>query len=187
MVVQFALFLWSGLHLGSALNVSAASNVRPPRMNMVRSFLVRIIAVCLTSHAAPIPSAAVNRTVHLPSVTSVSSEGFSRVSTPPTEVSDSLNSPALFPPLNPQEVMRRRAQSDMASSEIGKRMLQGWAMLAEECPNDSCYGVPLIRPPKVNGREDPRKVNCHCFICISCDFLITIPIGMRRLRSCLHL
>lgn len=54
--------------------------------------------------------------------------------------------------------MHRRAQSDMASSEIGKRMLRGWAMLAEECPNEYCYGVPLVRPPKAGGGKDPRKV-----------------------------
>ena len=45
-------------------------------------------------------------------------------------------------------MLQRRAQSDLASAEIGRRLLQGWAMLADECPNDTCYGVPLLRPPK---------------------------------------
>lgn len=31
-------------------------------------------------------------------------------------------------------------------------------MLAEECPNEYCYGVPLVRPPKAGGGKDPRKV-----------------------------
>jgi len=35
-------------------------------------------------------------------------------------------------------------------------------MLGDECPNDSCYGVPLVRSPKSNGEKDPRK---DCVIC----------------------
>jgi len=35
-------------------------------------------------------------------------------------------------------------------------------MLADECPNAECYGVPLVRPPKPGGGKDPRK---ECFIC----------------------
>lgn len=31
-------------------------------------------------------------------------------------------------------------------------------MLAEECPNERCFGVPLVRPPKPGGEKDPRKV-----------------------------
>jgi uncharacterized Zn finger protein (UPF0148 family) len=54
--------------------------------------------------------------------------------------------------------MRRRQQSDAASIEIGKRLLKGWAMLADECPNGGCYGIPLVRPPKVGNEKDPRKV-----------------------------
>ena len=37
-------------------------------------------------------------------------------------------------------------------------LLKGWAMLADECPNPRCFGVPLVRPPLVGGR-DPRKVS----------------------------
>lgn len=37
-------------------------------------------------------------------------------------------------------------------------------MLAEECGNARCYGVPLVRPPKVGGGKDVRKV---CVICSS--------------------
>jgi len=31
-------------------------------------------------------------------------------------------------------------------------------MLADECLNPECYGVPLVRPPKPGGGKDPRKV-----------------------------
>ncbi|KAF9058092.1 hypothetical protein BJ165DRAFT_1521406 [Panaeolus papilionaceus] len=86
----------------------------------------------------------------------------SRSSTPPTEVSDIPGSPVYMPPPETELSRRRREQSDRASSEIGKKMLQGWAMLGEECPNEDCYGVPLVRPPKAGGEKDPRK---ECVIC----------------------
>jgi len=35
-------------------------------------------------------------------------------------------------------------------------------MLGDECPNETCYGVPLVRPPKAGGERDPRK---ECVIC----------------------
>ena len=57
------------------------------------------------------------------------------------------------------ELLRRRRQSDTASAEIGKRMLKGWAMLADECPNSTCYGIPLVRPPKTGAGVDPRKAS----------------------------
>jgi len=31
------------------------------------------------------------------------------------------------------------------SGLIGQKLLQGWTMLGEVCPNDSCPGVPLMR------------------------------------------
>ncbi|KAF8975530.1 hypothetical protein BDQ17DRAFT_1441479 [Cyathus striatus] len=37
-------------------------------------------------------------------------------------------------------------------------------MLADECPNLDCYGVPLVRRPKAGGEKDPRK---ECVICES--------------------
>ncbi|KAF7352861.1 hypothetical protein MVEN_01253100 [Mycena venus] len=77
-----------------------------------------------------------------------SSSHFSRSSTPPTEVSSTLSSPVFAPPAETEESRRRRQQSDEASAAIGQRLLKGWAMLAEECPNDRCFGVPLVRPPK---------------------------------------
>ncbi|KAF9189147.1 hypothetical protein BGZ51_009813 [Haplosporangium sp. Z 767] len=39
----------------------------------------------------------------------------------------------------------RREQSERASRLMGEKMLQGWAMLQEACPNEGCNGVPLMR------------------------------------------
>ncbi|KAF8913825.1 hypothetical protein CPB84DRAFT_1757649 [Gymnopilus junonius] len=86
----------------------------------------------------------------------------SRSSTPPTEFSEIPDSPTFIPLEESEQSRRRRAQSDQASSEIGKKLLQGWAMLGDECPNETCYGVPLVRPPKAGGEKDPRK---ECVIC----------------------
>ncbi|KAF9226474.1 hypothetical protein BS17DRAFT_748217 [Gyrodon lividus] len=86
----------------------------------------------------------------------------SQPSTPPTEFSSTLSSPTFAPPVETEEMIRRRQQSDLASTEIGKCLLKGWAMLAEECPNTRCYGVPLVRPPKSGSDKDPRK---ECVIC----------------------
>lgn len=69
------------------------------------------------------------------------------------------DSPEFELPPESEASRRRREQSDRASSEIGKRLLKGWAMLAEECPNTDCYGVPLVRPPSSSpGIKDPRMV-----------------------------
>ncbi|KZT24444.1 hypothetical protein NEOLEDRAFT_1134806 [Neolentinus lepideus HHB14362 ss-1] len=87
---------------------------------------------------------------------------YSRASTPPTEISSALSSPTFAPPMDMAETIRRRQQSDAASVEIGKRLLKGWAMLADECPNTGCYGIPLVRPPKLGGGKDPRK---ECVAC----------------------
>lgn len=39
-------------------------------------------------------------------------------------------------------------------------------MLADECPNTQCYGIPLVRPPKSGAEKDPRKVprDTHIFL-----------------------
>jgi len=87
----------------------------------------------------------------------------SRSSTPPTEFSEALGSIHGDFELPPEtdEMRQRREQSDRASSEIGKRLLQGWTMLGDECPNNSCYGVPLVQP-RTTGATDHRK---ECVIC----------------------
>ncbi|KAH6914988.1 hypothetical protein BKA70DRAFT_561679 [Coprinopsis sp. MPI-PUGE-AT-0042] len=66
------------------------------------------------------------------------------------------------PPPETEESRRRRAQSDRASEELGRRLLRGWAMLGEECPSSGCYGVPLMRPPN---KGDERSPNKECVIC----------------------
>lgn len=90
-----------------------------------------------------------------------SASDISRSSTPPTEVSDTLSSPVFAPPPETEQSRRRREQSDRASSEIGRRLLKGWAMLGDECPNTQCYGIPLVRPFKAGGGKDPRMVCSH--------------------------
>ena len=84
----------------------------------------------------------------------------SRPSTPPTEVSTALSSPTFVPPVDMEEITRRRQQSDLASAEIGKVLLKGWTMLADECPNLSCYGIPLVRAPRTLAEPNPKKVGC---------------------------
>jgi len=110
-----------------------------------------------------------NRVANRRSVASLSSDPNSSLSltmsgrsTPPTEVSSTLSSPTFAIPVDTEEILRRRQQSDRASTEIGSRLLKGWAMLADECPSDTCFGVPLVRPPKLGGGKDPRK---ECVIC----------------------
>ncbi|KAI0723419.1 hypothetical protein C8Q76DRAFT_394762 [Earliella scabrosa] len=107
------------------------------------------------------PKASISQDLHSVSSTSISSS-LSRSSTPPTEVSHAPSSPLLVPVMDTAELLRRRHQSDTASAEIGKRMLKGWAMLADECPGPDCYGIPLVRPPKTGTAIDPRK---ECVIC----------------------
>ncbi|KAH9853806.1 hypothetical protein C2E23DRAFT_867798 [Lenzites betulinus] len=117
-----------------------------------------------SSHSAR-PSM-VPQTSSVPDVSSVSTVSYStrmsRSSTPPTDVSSEPDSPHLAPIMDTAESLRRRQQSDTASAEIGRRMLNGWAMLGDECPNPNCYGIPLVRPPKSQATIDPRK---ECVIC----------------------
>ncbi|KAG2135914.1 uncharacterized protein EDB93DRAFT_1170225 [Suillus bovinus] len=104
-------------------------------------------------------------------------ESYSRPSTPPTELSSALSSPTFAPPIDTEETIRRRQQSDQASAEIGKRLLKGWAMLGEECPNIRCYGVPLVRPPKGGEERDPRK---ECVVC-GTIYVTDVSEGWQRL------
>ncbi|KAF8303423.1 hypothetical protein DL93DRAFT_2090223 [Clavulina sp. PMI_390] len=97
--------------------------------------------------------------------TAVASKTLSRASTPPTEVSepDPMADDNFVLPPPTEEMLRRRRQSDYASAEIGKKLLAGWAMLGDECPNSSCFGVPLVRPPKrISGVDDAPK---ECVVC----------------------
>ncbi|KAI0002956.1 hypothetical protein BJV74DRAFT_814414 [Russula compacta] len=91
-----------------------------------------------------------------------SSTHYSRSLTPPTEESHGPNSPTFALPVETEESIRRRQQSDFASAEIGNRLLRGWTMLADECPRSTCYGIPLVRPSKTGRDKDPRK---ECVVC----------------------
>lgn len=98
--------------------------------------------------------------------------------TPPTPHSR-LASPPPLPSvsvtLDPQVQSARRAQTDRASAQLAQKMLQGWTLLGEECSNESCHSVPLMRRPPVklakkDGEDnapvtkllDPRR---YCVIC----------------------
>lgn len=95
---------------------------------------------------------------HPSSPSLASSTHYSRSSTPPTEESHDPGSITFTLPVETEESIRRRQQSDSASVEIGKRLLKGWAMLADECPSSTCYGIPLVRPPTTGRDKDLRKV-----------------------------
>ncbi|KZT12716.1 uncharacterized protein LAESUDRAFT_719006 [Laetiporus sulphureus 93-53] len=126
----------------------------------------------------PAPSGTLKERRHEHSPSSASSSHPSRSSTPPTELSSTPGSPILVPPMNAEELLRRRQQSDAASAEIGKRMLKGWAMLADECPNSNCYGIPLVRPPKPGGGKGSRK---ECVVCGTVYVDEESPSGETRL------
>ncbi|KAI6034215.1 hypothetical protein BKA83DRAFT_4186634 [Pisolithus microcarpus] len=118
-----------------------------------------VVQHCVSCDRSPSDA---NQIQSQPSSTVSSASHASRPSTPPTEVSSNLSSPTFAPPVETEEMRRRRQQSDNASTEIGKRLLKGWAMLGEECPNSRCYGIPLVRPPTKNGVKDTRK---ECVAC----------------------
>lgn len=109
--------------------------------------------------AAPQPTSSASGRDASPSTAHSANTRNSGTSTPPTDVSSVLSSPTFAPAYDTEEALRRREQSDMASAEIGRRMLKGWAMLADECPNDRCIGIPLVRPPRTAAGNDPRKVS----------------------------
>jgi uncharacterized Zn finger protein (UPF0148 family) len=51
-----------------------------------------------------------------------------------------------------------KKKMDAATAKMGEMMLQGWAMLAENCPNPDCPGIPLMR--KRGSKES---------VCLLCD------------------
>lgn len=97
------------------------------------------------------------------SATSATTSRSSRASTPITEDSRAPSPDFRLPPDTP-EMIARRETTDRASAEIGRRLLQGWAMLGDECQNESCYGTPLMRPPPTSAGagKNPRK---ECVVC----------------------
>lgn len=134
----------------------------PQGISPVIKFCANCQGVPKISTSTAIPQLAdTNDPANLSRSTSSASH-LSRSSTPPTEISEEFVPQIFSPPPETEETRRRREQSDRASSEIGNRLLKGWAMLGEECPNSTCFGVPLVRPPKAGGEKDPRK---ECVIC----------------------
>lgn len=131
---------------------------------------------------APAQPSVQRRSSQISNVTTASTHlSASRTSTPPTDIPSDIDSPPLHPIIDTDAILRRRQQSDRASTEIGNRLLKGWAMLADECSNPECYGVPLVRPPKPGGGKDPRKV------CYRLPFLLErqghdCTSGVRHLR-----
>lgn len=101
----------------------------------------------------------------------------STAATPPTPLSNAPETFALPEPS--EETLRRRAQSDLASQRIGRKMLQGYAMLGEECLNPDCIGVPLVRPPTRDGAKDPRM---ECVICENVYMESRDPRGFTTLK-----
>jgi hypothetical protein len=121
-------------------------------------WLLLLIGHLAVSNLNDISATGIPSEVTVTSFPSLSSTShMSRSSTPATQISDTASS-SNFVPAETEESVRRRHQSDTASQEIGKRLLKGWAMLADECPNMRCYGIPLVRPPKAGGGKDTRMV-----------------------------
>ena len=109
---------------------------------------------CLTGHLVKQNAKGPEDSNEMLSVSTASDLLSGGISTPPTDVTPPPSPPFILPPPS-EEMIRRRAQSDRASQEIGSRMLRGWTMLADECINPTCYGIPLVRSPGSN----PIKVN----------------------------
>ncbi|KAM9960546.1 hypothetical protein ACTFIW_009688 [Dictyostelium discoideum] len=62
-------------------------------------------------------------------------------------------------PLTEEEkiaIEKRLKKSDEFSSKMGEFLLKGWSLLSDSCPNNECYGVPLMK--------DREKK----FYCVSC-------------------
>lgn len=121
-----------------------------------------ICVVCGTqveagSSSIPAPAAPSRRSSMSNASQSISE---AEVSTPATDLS--IEEPPLpeLPPFDNEEILARRAQSDQASAEIGQRMLQGWTMLADECPRSTCYGIPLVRPPRSSDGTISKGKEC---------------------------
>lgn len=151
------------------------------KVPLMRSPTDSTIFFCANCDSQPHPSDAAGSS----SASSIDSASHvSRTSTPLTEVSSTLSSPTFEPPVDTEEIMRRRQQSDMASTEIGKRLLKGWAMLADECPNEHCYGIPLVRPPKSGGDKDSRKVRRQSVRIVTMDHIPFTGVRSLSQRLC---
>ena len=60
-----------------------------------------------------------------------------------------------------------------ATANMGERLLQGWAMLAETCPKKQCQGMPLLRSAAISlygssnssSKSSPGNSGIHCLSC----------------------
>ncbi len=58
-----------------------------------------------------------------------------------------------------REYEEKNKKSNQVSSKLGEKMLQGWTMLAESCPDfDQCGGTPLMKEPSTGS-----------ILCVSCN------------------
>lgn len=63
------------------------------------------------------------------------------------EEDDDIDIPSSFEELK-KEYDAKRKQKDASSAKLGDKLLRGWIMLAQVCPNESCYGIPLMKNPE---------------------------------------
>ena len=102
--------------------------------------------------ANPLPAVQPPSIHHSPASSISSLATVSSNSTPASDLSAAP--PTQLTPLSVDPVREeRRRQSDAASASIGNLLLKGWVLLAEECPNVQCHGIPLMSRPK------PRPTN----------------------------
>ncbi|KAG5458003.1 MAG: hypothetical protein BJ554DRAFT_1866 [Olpidium bornovanus] len=57
---------------------------------------------------------------------------------PPTRTMDATS-------LDQDAAERRRQQANRVSAKLGQKMLQGFTLMGDSCPANSCLGVPLVR------------------------------------------
>lgn len=52
-----------------------------------------------------------------------------------------------------------KKKQDLTSSKLGTKMLQGWTLLSNICPNQECRGTPLM---SLKGESFMECVSCEC-------------------------
>ncbi|KAI8918190.1 hypothetical protein DFJ77DRAFT_454701 [Powellomyces hirtus] len=92
-----------------------------------------------------------------PSVVPSTSEPTGAVTTPEEDAElEAVLNEEVTPSRN-EAAERRREKGNQASKLLGQKMLAGWTMLEDTCPNPTCIGVPLMR-----SRQKQT-------ICVMCD------------------
>jgi uncharacterized Zn finger protein (UPF0148 family) len=72
--------------------------------------------------------------------------------------SEPVDEPKTYEELR-KEFEAKKQRSSQVSARLGEKMLEGWTMLGESCPNAiSCEGTPLMKDPS---SELMHCVNCH--------------------------